>query len=515
MNYSQVAIYKTENAQYPEKIPYHPDKKYPEYVFSSICSGEKNFVYESVRKTLILMNLDKENIGQDCWNPLAELINPGQTVLIKPNFVKEYHPRDPEGWKYVITHGSMIRAVCDYVWKAIGKEGQIIVADAPQTDSSFTKIASLTGLMELKDFYLKHGYNLAVRDLRQEEWINEGGVITQRKTLKGDPEGYVLFNLGENSEFYRSPQEERFYGADYDKTQVNKHHCGEKHEYLISATAINADVVISLPKLKTHKKAGITVSLKNLVGINGDKNYLPHHTEGAPENGGDEFPFNSKSNTLERSLKHFFQNIALRVPIVGPQILKCVKKQGQKILGDSDHTIRNGNWYGNDTVWKMCLDLNKILLYGNKDGTFRRDKPENRKPHYVFVDGIIAGEGNGPMDPDPVKSGLVLFGINPAIVDATCATVMGFDPEKIKIINNAFSIKNFRITGSAMEKIKTISNYNNLSGKLTNITPPYVFKPHFGWIGRIEKSQMTSPTKCEPVEMRKVVKIDPIEEEVS
>ena len=32
----------------------------------------------------------------------------------------------------------------------------------------------------------------------------------------------------------------------------------------------------SLPKLKTHKKAGITCALKNLIGINGNKEYLPH-----------------------------------------------------------------------------------------------------------------------------------------------------------------------------------------------------------------------------------------------
>jgi hypothetical protein len=35
---------------------------------------------------------------------------------------------------------------------------------------------------------------------------------------------------------------------------------------------------------------GMTCALKNLVGINANKNWLPHHTEGTPEQGGDQFP---------------------------------------------------------------------------------------------------------------------------------------------------------------------------------------------------------------------------------
>ena len=61
---------------------------------------------------------------------------------------------------------------------------------------------------------------------------------------------------------------------------------------------MKCDLFVNLPKLKTHKKTGITCSLKNFVGINGDKNWLPHHTEGVPANGGDEFP--SFASTLLR-----------------------------------------------------------------------------------------------------------------------------------------------------------------------------------------------------------------------
>ena len=53
-----------------------------------------------------------------------------------------------------------------------------------------------------------------------------------------------------------------------------------RHRYLVARELIEADVVFNVPKLKTHKKAGVTGALKNLVGINGHKAYLPHHRKG-------------------------------------------------------------------------------------------------------------------------------------------------------------------------------------------------------------------------------------------
>ena len=34
-------------------------------------------------------------------------------------------------------------------------------------------------------------------------------------------------------------------------------------------------------------------------------------------------------------------------------------------------TIRNGNWQGNDTCWRMALDLNRALRFANRDGSLR------------------------------------------------------------------------------------------------------------------------------------------------
>src|SRR5436853_340924 len=44
-----------------------------------------------VRESLHLLRLDEANYGTAAWNPLGELISPGNRVLIKPNFVLHFN----------------------------------------------------------------------------------------------------------------------------------------------------------------------------------------------------------------------------------------------------------------------------------------------------------------------------------------------------------------------------------------------------------------------------------------
>lgn len=485
MNSRQVAIVSDIKPEYPAQAPFHPGEAYPEALWQE-RNADPNPTYAAVRQCFCLAQLDIGRYGTAEWNPLSELISPGETVLLKPNLVKERHPRDPQGWRYVLTHGSVIRAVADYVWKALHGRGKLIIADAPQTDSSFAAIVAVLGLDKLRDYYADKGLSLELIDLRLEEWVNRNGVIVERRALPGDPYGAVAYDLGPNSEFVAHRGAGNYYGADYDAAQVNRHHKDGHHEYLISGAAIGCDVIFSLPKLKTHKKAGITVSLKNLVGINADKNWLPHHTEGAPSRGGDEHPGGSQKHQLERFFARRLRPVIARIPGMHAR----ARSVGLRVFGDTEDVIRSGNWFGNDTVWRMCLDLNKIVAYGNRDGTFRRPQPENRKRHYVLVDGIIAGEGRGPMNPDPVPAGLLLFGTEPPAVDATCAWVMGFDPEKIPIVREAFRCKTFALTDFPWQKIRVVSNKAGWNALLPELGGTLRFAPHFGWIGHIEREHV-------------------------
>ena len=481
---SVVYAERTPGARYPDECPFSPHEDYPDYTLGHVGT-ERNHAYALVRDCL---RAAADQLGADVNNPLEPWIQPEMTVLLKPNMVKEHHPRDPRGWTYVLTHGSVVRAVADHVFLALRGRGRVIVGDAPQTDSSFSRIRCLLGLDALAAFYAEKGLHFEVRDFRKQEWDAKDGVVFRRRELDGDPDGYARFDLGEGSEFAGHRGEGSYYGADYDTREVNDHHRDGRHEYLVSGTAIKADVFFNLPKLKTHKLAGITCSLKNLVGINGDKNWLPHHTTGKPEDGGDAYPSESVRTTTERSLLPALRKAALAIPYAGPAALWALKKAASPIMGSTDKVPRGGNWYGNDTAWRMCLDLNKVLLYGNPDGSLRPDTPESRKTYLSLCDGIVGGQGNGPMNPDPVPAGLVSFGDDPAACDAFCAVVMGFDPECIPIVRQAFQCRRYPITEGRWNEVVCRSSDPDWDVPLGEIDGGRAlhFRPHFGWQGHIE-----------------------------
>lgn len=481
-------------AVYPEHPPFHPGEQYPEAPFPDI-SPDGNAAYALVREAFARAGLDEARRGTPGWNPLGDLIHPGETVLLKPNLVKEMHPRDPDGWKYVLTHGSIVRAVADYVFKALDGRGRVVLADAPQTDSSFAAIVERLGLDRIRDFYVERGLPFELVDLRQEEWTTREGVVVHRRKLPGDPRGAVAFDLGEASEFAGHAGAGSYYGADHDVRVVNVHHSGGRHEYLLARSAVECDVVFSLPKLKTHKKAGLTASLKNLVGINADKNWLPHYTEGRPADGGDEHPAPGWKHRIERRFVAIFRAASGRVPLLGPWVHRQAKLVGTRVFGDTDVVLRSGNWWGNDTIWRMCLDLNKLVFYGDGNGTLRHEGPRQRKRHIALVDGILAGEGRGPMDPDPLPAGTLLFGTHPASVDAACCWLMGFDPEKVPIVRQAFRCTSHPLAEWEWRDIVLASNRPDWTGALPEIgdEATFHFRPHFGWQGRIERRPVGAP----------------------
>jgi hypothetical protein len=246
---------------------------------------------------------------------------------------------------------------------------------------------------------------------------------------------------------------------------------------------MDADVFINLPKLKTHKKVGLTCALKNPVGINANKNWLPHHTEGTPEQGGDQFP----AATAKARLEHAWMATAKRWLKDRPGMSRLfvpVKKAGRLLFGDTQKVVRSGNWHGNDTCWRMVLDLNKALFHFDGSGQ-RRAKPLR---YLAVVDGIIGGQGNGPMSPDPKPCGVILAGTHPVAVDCVAATLMGFDWRKIRLLQNSYAMRQLSFVSFRPEEIEVLANRSGWNGQLTVMTDTFDFRPHFGWLGAIEKS---------------------------
>lgn len=427
INIEKVELIQMEQKAYPKNSPFSPPEIYPERLYEDI--DETNSVYKAVRDLLTKLELDKENYGNKKWNPLGEIIKPGDKVVIKPNFVSESRSEDIEPLS-IVTHASVIRPIIDYCQIALQGKGIITVADAPQEDSDFEKIKDITGIKGVIDF-INDNSSLKVNlfDLRERIVHVEDNVITKR--FKNDGNQYTTIDIGKKSEFICIDNcMDRIYGADYDYEEVRKHHTYGKHEYYISNIILDADVIINIPKLKTHKKSGITVCLKSLIGINGNKNYLPHFRFGSKEDGGDEHPNGITQKFGSNFYKHIFKTMSL----MGPTDLMRIPGKIYHFLNKNKIVEYNpGNWNGNDTIWRTIIDLNKIIFYADKNGIMRDNI---QRKYFAIVDGVIAGEGNGPHYPKSKSCGLIFGGFDPVLIDLIAAKIMGFDWQKIPLLVN-------------------------------------------------------------------------------
>jgi uncharacterized protein (DUF362 family) len=138
-------------------------------------------------------------------------------------------------------------------------------------------------------------------------------------------------------------------------SQALRSHYTPLGEIWLPNVVADADIVVSMPKMKTHHWAGVTLSLKNCFGC------LPGRVYGWPKN-------------------------AL-------------------------------HWVGIDNA---ILDVAGAV-----------------RPAYAIVDGIVAMEGNGPIQGTPVDAGVLVFGDDAVATDTVTATMMGFDPTQIAYLREA------------------------------------------------------------------------------
>ena len=134
---------------------------------------------------------------------METFVRPGQRVLLKPNMLSAA-PLEQR----VTTDPAVVRAVGKLVLKA---GGRIIIGDSPAIDK-VSRISRLTGMKEVAD---ELGADL---------------IEFCRPTLAKTPEGSIY------------------------------------HALELEETALTADVVINLPKLKTHCMMLLTMGVKNLFG---------------------------------------------------------------------------------------------------------------------------------------------------------------------------------------------------------------------------------------------------------
>jgi uncharacterized protein (DUF362 family) len=425
INKIPVGLWRLTVPKYPDVAPYDPSAHYPEIDNPIIGNGRRNEVYDAVRRILAILGLDKERYGTRKWNPLRTLVPEGGTCVIKPNLVSE--PRESNTNPYsVTTHASVVRPLVDYSLKAVGESGRVVVADAPQFDSDFERVIETNGLSETISILSERiGRPIPLLDLRAEKAIVEGGVVTRRIRLNGDPLGYTLIDLGERSCLTEVEDfADRFRGSDYDRAETISHQNGGHHEYSIANTILTANCVISVPKLKTHKKAGVTLNLKNFVGINGSKNFIPHYRVGTTYRGGDEMAEPSLKGDLLSYAHDSAEKLLPKLKQPGINLMRHLGKIDKKVTDGDETLLRAGDWRGNDTIWRCILDLYFILLFATTNRSFERTPQRNL---LGIIDGVIAGEGNGPLHPESRSEGLVVGGESLVATDLTAIAAMGHD----------------------------------------------------------------------------------------
>lgn len=445
-------MHNREVNQYCTEVPFDPPEAYPELPFIE-GTNENNAIYPMVRELLQQLRLDNGNIGTPKWNPFKDIVKPGNTVLIKPNLITHRHYLGEDALYSTVVHGSFIRPIIDYLYLALDGRGSIIIADNPIVGTDFKALMDFTGIQAMVDELVTAGYNnLEVIDLRPKVLREAKNGNFYYEDQQGDPLGYVDVNLGSDSffsEFDGNPNihyctladpsvdhiDPKFIG----RSETDNYHNPSVHKYSVSKSILNADIIISVAKMKTHCKAGVTLTLKNMIGVVYGKGCIPHHRQGLPPNG-DSFPFYPPSHYVFFKKTYVKLRKLLRVHrFPGFRPFRNYLQKNKILIGQY---IEHGNWKGNDTIWRSILDLNRIVIYADKEGKMH-DTPQRN--YFGLIDGIIGQQGDGPMGGDPVISSIIFGGFNPVIVDALAIKALNIDFNSIKLISNAGNIERWKL----------------------------------------------------------------------
>jgi uncharacterized protein (DUF362 family) len=252
----------------------------------------------------------------------------GRSILLKPNLV-EHVPGRP-----VNTHPQLVGAAASCLLQLGAK--RVVVGEGPGHERDTEMVVNETGLEnELRDRQVEFV------DLNRDELVE----VTLKATYSG------------------------------------------LHRLWLPRTALAADFVVSMPKIKTHHWAGVTLSLKNMFGI------VPGMKYGWPKN----------------------------------------------VL----------HWHG---IHESILDICATLPI-----------------HFVIADGIVAMEGNGPLQGTARELHRIVLADDPVAADATCTRLMGLDPRQVKHI----------ITGQAFLGNLDPDRISFLAGAVAHPDRPFAVLPEF------------------------------------
>ncbi len=409
---------------YPSRPPFHPGERYPEV--RGPTGPEPNPVFAGVRRLLQNLRYDESRFDTPRWNPLGHLIRPGQTVFIKPNMVDHEHRFGGDLWS-VVTHPAVVWVVAEYVAIALQGRGRILIGDNPHVDCQFPELVRHYGVESLRE-HLKatHGIALKLVDLRH--WhtpdLRYYGFQMGRVSLPGDPRGTVAVDLGSRSMLEGVPWW-LLRGTYHERSETIRAHLNGRHRYEFSRSIFDSDVFISIPKLKAHAKVGATLNIKGLIGTIANKNALVHWRLGFPALGGDEYPDPPNLSDYARlytqhalavglpSYLYFHLRKRLRHTPLGAAYRRVTTCHSQRLR------MLRGAWEGNDTIWRMTADVYNAFV-ANVTGQ------RGSMTLFSVIDGVTAGETDGPHFPHARDARILLAGDDLLAVDLVALRLMDF-----------------------------------------------------------------------------------------
>ena len=255
--------------------------------FLSHIYDDEALLYDSVKSLLF----DQNN---------SQIIFIGKKVLLKPNLVRQ--SESPEEDICLFTHPNLILVVLRVILEQ--RPHSIVVGDGPVQDCHWEKILHQDFYDKVNKLSVEYNVPISIRDFRKVIFDSSTNTFGKSNRKDGD---YLVFDVGNRSLLEPiTNKKNNFRITNYDPDKMKLFHAQGMHKYCIAKEVFEADIVITMPKTKTHRMACITNSLKILVGINGDKEYLPHHRIGSKSLGGDCY----KTFSLLRSCSEWLLDFA-------------------------------------------------------------------------------------------------------------------------------------------------------------------------------------------------------------
>jgi len=395
-------------------IPYW--EKEEDRTIEKLSSVYDNYdlLYQSI-KSLITKHIDIRDIKN-------------KNVLLKPNLVN--HNKNEFDKICLCTHENFILVTLEIILELNPRS--VLIGDAPIQGCKWDLLLSDYFYKKVESLSNKFNIRVSIKDFRRVTFDTKLNILENERNSLDE---YIIFDIGKKSYLEDiTSDKKQFRVTCYDPDRLSESHNFGTHKYCIRKDVFECDTVITLPKIKTHQKSGLTNSLKILVGINGDKDYLPHHRIGALGHGGDCYKgYHPLRRLSELILDEANRNRGKRIYKFYSYLSAALWKLS---FPKPEQNLAAG-WYGNDTVWRMVMDLNLIAIFGKKDGTIA-DEPQ--RTLYTLCDGIIGGEGNGPLSPDPLPLGIISFSNDSYLMDEIIGYLFRMNIDKIPLLKEARKI---------------------------------------------------------------------------